>query len=119
LREKNGLTYSSDANTYNCESTGEFTISTQMDSTKLLKNGKKKGVLPLLVDMINDMIKNGISLEEMKMFHHNLEGKMILDQEDLDEQTEYYGSEYLLYNQPDKIVPYRKMYDTYYKPITK
>jgi predicted Zn-dependent peptidase len=135
LREDNGLTYRSDINTDYCEVMGEFMIYTQMDSHKLLRNdgirndrirndGKKntktkgEGVLPLIIQMLNDLIRNGITKEELTMFKHNIRGKMLLSQEDLDAQTEYNGTEYLLYNEPDKIVPYSKIYSVYYEPIT-
>jgi predicted Zn-dependent peptidase len=119
LREKNGLTYRSDINLSFYEVMGDFTIYAQLDCAKLMKNGaKKSGVLPLIIDLLNDIIRNGITAEELFMFKHNLRGKMVLNQEDLDTQTEYNGIEYLLYNTPDKIVPYADLYDTHYKSVT-
>jgi predicted Zn-dependent peptidase len=118
LREDNGLTYSSDISTFYCEVLGDFTIYTQMDSSKLIHNGDKMGVLPLIIQMLNDIIQHGITNEELVMFKHNLQGKITLGQEDLDMQTEYNGSEYLLYNEPEKIVPFDKLYYLHYANLT-
>ena len=117
LRDKNGLTYRSSISTSYFEVGGEFTIYTQMDSSKLIKNGTKgAGVLPLIVQILNDIIKHGITAEELSMFQSNLRGKMILDQEYLDTQVEYNGTE-SLYKEPADIIPYSELYDTYYQSI--
>ena len=56
LREKNGLTYSSTANTAYHECGGDFAIYVEVDKTKIMHNntkdspGKNKGVIPILVD---------------------------------------------------------------------
>jgi predicted Zn-dependent peptidase len=118
LREDNGLTYSSDINTFYCEVLGDFTIYTQMDSTKLIHNGRKLGVLPLIIQMLNDIIQRGITNEELIMFKHNLQGKLVLNQEDLDMQTEYNGTELLLYNDANNIIPFHKMYAVHYANLT-
>jgi len=118
LREKNGLTYHSEINTDYCEVVGEFTIYAQLDSSKLLKNGNGAGVLPLIIQMINDLIRHGIRTDELEMFKHNIRGKMILSLENMDTQVEYNGTEYLLYNAPENIVPYSKIYETFYAPVS-
>jgi predicted Zn-dependent peptidase len=118
LREDNGLTYQSEVTSEHCEWTGEFTIYAQMNTQKILQNGKKRGVLPLIVQMINQLVRDGITKEEFVMFKDNLRGKMVMNEDDPDVKTEYNGTEYLLYGEPEKIVPYSKHYEVYYHSIS-
>lgn len=66
LREKNGLTYTSGAETKYFDFLGDFTIFTETSPDKLLINkGFGKGVLPVIIDMLFDLQTNGITQEEL------------------------------------------------------
>jgi len=125
LREENGLTYTSSASTTYYEHLGDFSIYAETDYKKIMKNGtKSKGVLPLIIDLLHDLIKHGIKQSELTETKSNLKGKMMLNREDIDTQTSHNGYEYLLFganrsvSRGDKIIPYRDVYDTFYKNIT-
>jgi predicted Zn-dependent peptidase len=122
LREQNGLTYTSSATTTFYENMGDFSIYAETDYNKIIKNGKTgKGVLPLIVGLLHDLIKSGITQTELTDAKHNLKGKMLLELEDIDTQADHNGTEILLYDKhiDDKIIPYREMYATYYKNVTR
>jgi predicted Zn-dependent peptidase len=119
LREKNGLTYTSSATTEYYEPGGDFTIYTEVDRRKILKNGSKPGVLPLIMGIIGDLVKNGVSEEELTRIKDNLQAKRSMALEDSNVQTSHNGRDWLLYGDPDKIVPYADMYSTYTAPITR
>ena len=119
LREKNGLTYTSSATTEYYEPGGDFTIYTEVDRRKILKNGSKPGVLPLIMGIIGDLVKNGVSEEELTRIKDNLQAKRAMALEDSNVQTSHNGRDWLLYGDPDKIVPYADMYSTYTAPITR
>jgi predicted Zn-dependent peptidase len=117
LRENNGLTYSSSVETCYHEHTGEFSIFTECDSQKMLST---PGVLPLIIELLCDLIENGICQKEFDVAKGYLKGKMLLDIEDNDVPCEHNGTCALLYaNTMLPIVPYSKIYETYYANITK
>jgi predicted Zn-dependent peptidase len=117
LRENNGLTYSSSVETCYHEHTGEFSIFTECDSHKMISS---PGVLPLIIQLLCDLIQHGISQTEFDVAKGYLKGKMLLDIEDNDVPCEHNGTSVLLYTNPlQPIVPYSKIYETYYANITK
>lgn len=117
LREENGLTYSSNIYTDYNGVNGDFIIYTEVNNKKILKNGNNKGVLPLLIDMINELRKNGITSEELKMAKGFLKGSMIINMEDNDELVSHNGLYFLLH--PDEeIISYTQLYDKFYKNYT-
>jgi len=119
LRENNGLTYSSSSNVNFYEHIGDFVISAETDSKKLLKNGNKKGVLPLLIDLFNDLIQNGVGNTEVEMAKKIKQEKMNINKEDNYNLAEHNGKECLLYGNSHNIVSYIDIYDTFYKNLTK
>jgi predicted Zn-dependent peptidase len=119
LREDNGLTYHSSAETQYYEIAGSFTINAITNENKLIHNGKRKGVLPLIIHVLNDLIKNGITNRELLLIKNYFKGKNVINMEDSDTLS-IYNSEYmLLYSDVKEYVPYDKVYDTFYKNITK
>ena len=150
LRESNGLTYTSDAYTEYYDILGEFSISAETNPDKILVhkgNGKArtpelgtsggvrslssndKGVLPLIVDIIVDLQKNGVSKSELELSKQNLHGSMALSEEINTNACFYNGSQLMLYNTlslDDKastdsnreFSSYHDRYDKYYKNIT-
>jgi len=123
LREANGLTYSSTADTSYYSILGDFSISAETDPAKLLVNkgmskGANKGVLPLIVDIISDLQKNGVSASELRIAKSNMKGSMAIEEEDNDNACFHNGSKMLLYEDGTPIVSYHDRYDKYYKSIT-
>ena len=136
LREKNGLTYTSHVETVYYEHSGDIRFSAITDSKKLLYNRKqqtrkrtatanrvacrkaKKGVLPLIMDMIRDLIKHGVSEKELSETKRYLEGKQMLNMENAETQVDYNGKELFLHN-TTHIDPYKTLYQKHIQPITR
>ena len=119
LREENGLTYSSYADTSYYSILGDFSISAETDPAKVLVNqGTKKGVLPLIVDIIVDLQKNGVSASELRMAKSNMKGGMAIEEENDSNACFHNGSKMLLYDNQVPIISYYDRYDKYYKSIT-
>jgi predicted Zn-dependent peptidase len=117
LREENGLTYTNTVTSNNNEFGGDFTITSITDSSKFIKNGNKKGVLPILIDILNSILQGEITPRELNIAKHNLQGKYELDMNEMNKICIYNGKQALLFpNEP--LVSYQMMYDTYYKSIT-
>jgi predicted Zn-dependent peptidase len=117
LREKNGLTYSSFCNTCYYNILGDISIFTETDpSTLLVNKGVGKGVLPLIIDILRDLQKKGITKNELDISKNNLRGSLALDEANAT-ACFYNGSKMLLYDDTS-ITPYREIFDTYYKHIT-
>ena len=119
LREDNGLTYTSSSSVNFYEHIGDFVISAETDSKKLLKNGNKKGVLPLIIDLLNDLIKNGVSTKEVEFAKKTKQEKMNIKREDSYNLAEHNGKEILIYGDNHKIVSYVDIFETFYKPLNK
>ena len=129
LREKNGLTYTSDVYTDYNEYSGQFVIYAQVDQDKIIynktddkpnKTNKKKGVLPLIIGLLNDLVKNGITESELITTKKNIFGKMTIRLEDTNIQASNNGFEYLVNGgNADIITPYSQIYDIHLKEITK
>lgn len=118
LREENGLTYTSRVSHDYYDLLGEFIFYAETDSTKIMKNGSKSGVLPLIIHLINELIKRGITDDELKLAKNYLKGDMEIDLEDNEKLALHNGEKLLVYPN-EKIIPYSKIYDTFYKNITK
>jgi predicted Zn-dependent peptidase len=118
LREQNGLTYNSTSNVEYFDNFGSITIFTKTDPSKLLYNNSKtnRGVLPLIISVLNDLIKNGITQKELKLIQGNMKGKVVINLDD-DAVAEYNGTQMLLYCKSE-LIPYNKIYDTFYNNIT-
>jgi hypothetical protein len=119
LREEHGLTYTSNATTNYYENVGDFIFFAETDYKKLIKNGSSKGVLPLIIGLINDLLKNGITEKEFLLTKHSKREKMKLKLEDNDVLAEHIGKEFLLYGNTKKIISYSDIYETHFKNITK
>lgn len=119
LREDNGLTYTSNATTNYYENIGDFIFFAETDSKKLIKNGSSKGVLPLAIGLINDLLKHGVNDKEFLLSKNSKKEKMKLQLEDNDVLAEHIGKEFLLYGDTKKIISYSDIYETHFKNITK
>ena len=118
LREDNGLTYSSNIDTCYHKHIGDFTFYAEVDNNKIMKNEFKLGVLPLMIQLINELIEHGVKPSELEITRGYIRGQINIDLEDSDEAACHNGEQALLY--PDKkIIPSSKIYETFYKNITK
>lgn len=134
LREKNGLTYTSKVFTKYYENAGDIRFFAITDSAKLLYNraskirqtqkkhnrgskSVKKGVLPLIVGLIRDLIQHGVSEKELSETKQYLRGKQLLNMEDAETQADYNGKQLFLHNTPE-IDPYHSIYEKHVAPIT-
>jgi hypothetical protein len=117
LREQNGLTYESQCSTDYLQIGGEFTIYAVTDPTKFMANGKKKGVFPLLIDLVKQLLKSGVTQEELDTAKGNFKGKLLIQQEKITNTAEYNGLQCAIY--PDEpFVPYSDIYASCYDKIT-
>ena len=118
LREENGLTYSSTITTTFFKDIGDFIIYTETNNKKIIKNGNKMGVIPLLIKLLNDLIEKGVNVNEINISKGYLKGSMNIDLENNNNAASYNGEEFLL-NPDKKIIPLCDLFDTYYKNSTK
>jgi predicted Zn-dependent peptidase len=163
LREKNGLTYTSNVSTTYYEHSGDITIFSITDSENIMHNYQhkrtqerqhyqrknktpkkrasisppqkhirkttkntngggrktdKRGVLPIICDMLRDLIRRGITETELKESKMYMDGMIKMNISKGTKQTEYNGMEWFLGN-TEKITPYTELYKTRFEPITK
>ena len=138
LRENNGLTYTSSVSTTYYEHAGDIRFVAITDTKKLIHNKvattrqtkkrfssggvkrqrNKKGVLPLIIDIIRDLLKHGVSENELQKTKQYLEGKQMLDMEEAETQVDYNGKELFLHN-TEEITRYKDTFNTNIKPITR
>lgn len=117
LREENGLTYTSYVECEYSEHLGDFKIYAECVSNKVFRNkNKNPGTFPLIMKMIRDLIKNGITSEELALAKGQLEGKYLLKAEECEVISKHNGK-IALRGLND--VRYCDVYEKYLKPITK
>jgi len=122
LREENGLTYTSNTEIKFYESVGSFTIYAETERSKLFKNGKKPGVLPLCIKFVEDLYRDGITEEELNRAQGYLAGTHIQDAEDGEEIVEYNGLREMFQigeHSDYPVVEYKDFYKGYLESITK
>ena len=117
LRTKHGLTYNSVCLTENYEHTGSFTIQIQTDPSKVIQDNHHIGVLPIVIRLLSDLKKKGVTTEDLQIAKGNIRGKYLLSMQSMDNMTEYNGIE-SVYQESD-IVPYSKIYDTFLADLSK
>jgi hypothetical protein len=102
------------------------------DSAKILHNGTgsrnrtrkrgqkggKKGVYPLILELLSDLVKRGVTDKEIAVYKKYMRGKRTMSLEDADTQVSYNGLTWLLHN-TESIVPYKSVFDVYYASITR
>jgi predicted Zn-dependent peptidase len=129
LREKNGLTYRSNCIVEHKEHTGYFLIYVETDPHKTIydesnskeSTKKKPGVLPIIIQLLCDLRKNGITKTELDRFKGNMKGKHLMHLENIDNITSYNGIESILASptQTNRFIDYNDIYETYIENITK
>jgi predicted Zn-dependent peptidase len=114
LRDDAALVYGANADTTVYETYSDFCIYCDTDNSKILT---KPGVLPLTIDLVNDLIQNGVNATELNVAKGYLNGQMTRQSENDIHISEYNGIEAIMF--PIKsIVPYSKLFDKFYKQIT-
>jgi len=117
LREKNGLTYTSSVSPNYHKVYGDITFYAETDKNKVLKNGSKLGVLPLLIGELNNLLKNGVTKKEVETTKRYKNGLLKIASEDIDNLTSHNGENYLIHPGED-IVAFESLYDKCYKDIS-
>jgi predicted Zn-dependent peptidase len=84
---------------------------------------KEKGVVPLLVELIKQLKRGDITEKELALAKTNMRGKMLLRQENTDNQCMYNGKVLMILSDVEKldksgIVPFSQLFDKYYNGIT-
>jgi predicted Zn-dependent peptidase len=119
LREKKALVYTATVDTNYYEHAGDFIFFTKTNANTMIKSKNGRGVLPTLIDIINDLIKNGITEAELKNAKGSIKGVLLSKLETNERQTQYNGEEMLLQTCHDKIVPFEQLYTKFYADITR
>jgi predicted Zn-dependent peptidase len=134
LREENGLSYTSTAMCDYFEHMGDFKIYAECDNSKVFHNcakgsvtqgakgnkgNKKPGVFPLLIGMIEDLVKNGIKHDELNMAKNYLKSKMLLKAEDCDALAKHNGKLLLFGLECNEETRFSSVYKKCIEPITK
>jgi predicted Zn-dependent peptidase len=120
LREQNGLTYNSGASSNQYGSMGSFVFYAETDPRKMLENDDSPGVLPLLVKLIRDLYKRGITQQELNDAKTHLQGSLTRYLENMSDICTYNATRVAFINADDSsIVPFKDIYSTYYEKITK
>jgi predicted Zn-dependent peptidase len=131
LREDNGLSYTSNAMCDYFEHMGDFKIYAECDNAKVFHNGsvtqgakgnkgnkgtKTPGVFPLLIGLIEDLVKNGIKQDELTMAKSYLKSKMQMKSEEYDALAKHNGKLALFGLEH---IPFSDVYKKCIEPITK
>ena len=123
LREDNGLSYTSNAMCDYFEHMGDFKIYAECDNAKVFHNGSKgnkgnkaPGVFPLLIGLIEDLVKNGIKQDELTMAKNYLKSKMQMKSEEYDALAKHNGKLALFGLEH---IPFSDVYKKCIEPITK
>jgi predicted Zn-dependent peptidase len=116
LRDDAGLTYGANAKCSIYEKNGDLCIYSDTNNSKILVDGSKPGVLPLIIRLLNDLIKNGVTADELNMSKGYLNGQLTRQSENDSDISDYNGVQSIMF--PDQpIVPYSKLFDKFYKPM--
>jgi predicted Zn-dependent peptidase len=109
LREENGMTYESSADTYFTDDIGVFIIN-------IVSNNKKTlDVLKIVISILNNLWKNEITKREFLLVHGYIQSSYIMSMEDSETFSRYNGK-HALYG--EDIIQYENIYDKYFKNIT-
>jgi len=117
LREENGLTYTSSVYTNYHKVYGDITIYAETEKSKVLQNGKKPGVLPLIISELKHLLKNGVTKKEVEMAKQYRKGALKIASEDIDNLTGHNGENYLIHP-TEEVVPFKYLYEKHYNNIT-
>ena len=126
LRERHNLTYSVTCKVDYIDHMGFFIVKANTDK-HVITNGhfpleNRPGILPLIIQTIQSIVRNGFEQHEIDHVKGYLYGKMRMNAENIDVLADYNGREWIWANSSKsfcEITPYSKIYDTFIKPVTK
>lgn len=118
LREINGLIYGINCYTEYTNNMGCFILCVECDETKIMKNKGKIGVLPMIIQILNNIHKKGFENDEIKNSKGYLKGLIKMNAEKNSVLTKHNGLSCFLHPDEPK-VPFHKTYEKYYDKITK
>jgi Zn-dependent M16 (insulinase) family peptidase len=117
LRDDAALAYGANAEVTVYETYSDFCIYCDTDNSKILTNGSKSGVLPLTIDLVNDLIQNGVNTVELNVAKGYLNGQMTRQSENDAHLSGYNGINSIMFPN-ETIIPYSKLFDMLYKDIS-
>ncbi len=100
------------------EPAGVFIIHAITDTDRLLKDGSKPGVLPVLFRIIDDLILHGVKDSEVKHAKTRIREQLQMSFIAGEDRSGYNGIRVMLHNE-DKILTNEQMYSKLYKNIDK
>ncbi len=112
LREQNGLTYTSKTYTNYYEANGDITIYAQVDRNKVIRNGDRKGLIPLIVGLLRDLVKHGVSEQDVTVAKQGMKSSLMMQLEHSLDQAEHNGNLWLIYGNKHAVVPIDRLYET-------
>jgi predicted Zn-dependent peptidase len=120
LREKRGLTYRSGTNMTLYETAGIFVLYAISDVDRLIQDGKTKhkGTIPVMFDILDDLIEHGVKESELKMAKNNIKDSLKMDSIAGGDKSAYNGIRVMLHNETD-ILSTSEVFDKCYKKITR
>jgi predicted Zn-dependent peptidase len=120
LREKRGLTYRSGSYMTLYETAGIFVLYAISDVSRLIKDGKSShpGVIPVMFDILDELIKHGIKESELKMAKQSIKDTLKMESVAGGDKCAYNGVRVIL-NNDTEVLSNSEMYGKYYNAITK
>lgn len=112
LRTNKGLTYRSQSKTVHLEHTGYFKIHVQTDPNKVYE------VVTILIQLLMDIKRRGITQDELQMIKGNIKGNFLLGMESIENLVQYNGNETLLSLDGD-FTTYQNRYANHFARMTK
>jgi hypothetical protein len=118
LREKWGLTYTSECNTVHHSSYGHFEFYTMCDNKSMMKNSKNPGVLLVVLDIIKDLLRRGVTQKELTDAKGYLKGQFVISMEQSQNKCIHNGMEHIIFD-IETPTHYEALYAKYYESVTK
>jgi len=118
LREKRGLTYTSSANMQFYEIGGIFYVFAICDTKRFIHDGKLPGLFPTLCDVLEKLIKHGVTESEIRWAKQRIHDTFQNEQLVGEDKCAYNGVRLMLHNETD-ILTTEEMYEKCYKSIDK
>ena len=119
LREKNGLTYTSTVSVELYTTMGAIIVYAETDTRRLIHDtGGKKGVLPTLFAILQDIVKNGVDASEMSLAKQYINGFINTGLDNGGYNCKSNGLAALMYP-VEPICPVALTYDRFYKDVTR
>mgnify|MGYP001172286629 FL=1 len=118
LREEKGLVYTATIDTQYFEKFGCLLFVSQTEYNNLILPNNS-GVYPIIMKIIRDIKKNGLTQKEINDAKGSLKGKLSLNLQNNSNLAEENGENILLGEKAENLVPLKNKYNTFYKQIYK